>query len=163
MSLAVIGLICIFLAVQSGFGFCYIAGLKKAEVHDTLPILLLGIGVDDMFVLCNAMDQTSLKKKPEERFKEAMRHAGPSITLTSITNALAFLSGYFTSIPAIQSFCLFCTACVTMLYLIVITIFIPFYFWDTKRVANRSRECYGLCCCEEDSPLCCWGQCLSVP
>mmetsp|Transcript_37046 Transcript_37046/g.48687 ORF Transcript_37046/g.48687 Transcript_37046/m.48687 type:complete len:150 (+) Transcript_37046:187-636(+) len=149
--------------MQAGFGFCYIIGLKKSEIHDTLPILLLGIGVDDMFVLCNAMDQTSLKKKPEIRLREAMRHAGPSITITSVTNALAFLSGSLTTIPAIHSFCIFCTISVTTLYLIMLTIFVPVYFWDTKRVANRRRECCGLCFCAEDSIFCCMGRCLSPP
>lgn len=35
---------------------CYLLKLKKSEVHDTMPILMLGIGVDDMFVICNALD-----------------------------------------------------------------------------------------------------------
>ena len=53
------------LSVQGGFGFCGMLDLRLSEVHDTMPILMLGIGVDDMFVICNALDQVSLKNTPE--------------------------------------------------------------------------------------------------
>ena len=98
---------------------------------------MLGIGVDDMFVICNAIDQTPLKNKPEQRLKEALGHAGPSITITSFTNALAFLSGYFSTIPAVKSFCIFATVTIIFLYTSVLTTFVPFIYWDTKRVAKK--------------------------
>ena len=76
-------------------------GYEQNESHEALPILMLGIGVDDMFVVCNALDQSSLKKKPEDRLVECMRHAGPSITITSLTDAFAFLAGTSSQIPGI--------------------------------------------------------------
>ena len=60
-----------------------------------MPILMLGIGVDDIFVIINSIDQLSLNMKPIERLKQALSHSGPSITITSLTNSLAFLSGTF--------------------------------------------------------------------
>ena len=58
-----------------------------------MPFLLIGIGADDMFVMCNAVDQTDLKKPAKDRMREALGHAGPAITITSLTNALAFAFG----------------------------------------------------------------------
>ena len=58
-----------------------------------IPILILGIGVDDMFVICNAIDQQPFNLPAEERVKKAMSHAGPSITITSITDGIAFFIG----------------------------------------------------------------------
>ena len=136
---------------------CYLLELKKSEVHDTMPILMLGIGVDDMFVICNALDQTSLKYSAEKRLKEALRHAGPSITITSLTNCLAFLSGTVTSIPAVKSFCFFCAVTITLLYLSVLTVFVPVVYWDTRRVASKRKELCGICFCAEDSVLFCRG------
>ena len=37
-------------------------------MHNILPFVLLGIGVDDMFVIVNTIDQTPINIKPEERF-----------------------------------------------------------------------------------------------
>ncbi len=50
------GIVCILLAYASGFGFMYICGGKSTGVHQLMPFLLVGIGVDDMFVMCNAID-----------------------------------------------------------------------------------------------------------
>jgi len=48
-----VGVICVFLAYTSSFGFCSLLGLRVAGVHNLLLFLLLGIGVDDMFVIAS--------------------------------------------------------------------------------------------------------------
>ena len=122
---------------------------------------MLGIGVDDIFVICNALDQQKLEQSTETRFISALRHAGPAITITSLTNALAFLSGALSSIPIIQSFCMFCSLTIMMLYLSVMTMFLCVVYWDASRVAKKRRECCGLCFCKENSFLFCRGKLLS--
>ena len=57
---ALAGLLCIIFAYTCGFGFMFICGGKTDGVHQLIPFLLIGIGVDDMFVMCNAVDQTDL-------------------------------------------------------------------------------------------------------
>ena len=90
-----------------------------------------------------------------------MSHAGPSITITSATNMLAFYFGSSTAIPALSDFCVFAGFCVLSLYLIVLSYFLCFMAWDLKRVSNRGKECCGLCCCKEDTLCCCKGYFLS--
>ena len=58
---SIVGIICVMLSVGTGFSICKGLGFVYAEVHQALPILMLGIGVDDMFIICNALDQNSLK------------------------------------------------------------------------------------------------------
>ena len=60
MTLAFVGIMCIFLSYLAGFGICFINDMEVTNIHNLIPFLLLGIGVDDMFVLCNALDQTPL-------------------------------------------------------------------------------------------------------
>ena len=90
-----------------------------------------------------------------------MRHAGPSITITSFTDALAFLAGASSSIPGISSFCAYSAFSVMMLYIGVMTIFLSIIYWDTWRVSKRYGECCGLIFCKEDSILFCKGKLLS--
>ena len=88
-------------------------------------------------------------------------HAGPSITITSFTNALAFYFGSTTSLIAISSFCIFAAASVCMLYLTVLTLFLSALVWDTQRVEKRKADCCRLFCCQENSLLFARGYFLS--
>jgi len=54
--IALIGVVCIVLSFEAGFGLAYINGWKYTEMNDTVPFIMMGIGVDDMFVICNALD-----------------------------------------------------------------------------------------------------------
>lgn len=53
---SLVGLLSVGLAFAAGSGICFYLGGKTAGVHNLLPFLLIGIGVDDMFVICNAID-----------------------------------------------------------------------------------------------------------
>lgn len=53
----------------------------------------VGIGIDDMFILISAWRYTSFKLSPEERLGRTLKDAAVSITITSITDALAFAIG----------------------------------------------------------------------
>ena len=54
--LASIGLICVCLSITAGGGLCFALDQKMTTVHNILPFMLLGIGVDDMFVIVNTID-----------------------------------------------------------------------------------------------------------
>ena len=87
----------------------YWLGYYDSDIADTIPFLMLGIGIDDMFVICNALDQTPLEWPASRRIKSAMHHAGPSITITSLTNMFAFLAGTGSSMISVKSFCVHCS------------------------------------------------------
>ena len=159
--LAIVGLLCIGLSYTAGFGFMYIVGGKTGGVHQLMPFLLIGIGADDLFVMCGAIDQTDYKDSTKDRLRHAIGHAGPAITITSLTNALAFAFGATGSLEALSSFCLFASMSIVMLYFTVLCLFLPVLVWDTRRVEKKTKECCGLCCCPETTPLCCCGKCLS--
>lgn len=70
-----------------------------------LPFILLGIGVDDIFVLVRSVEEVD-EQHPNlplpERFRKALNLGGMSITVTSVTNATAFMVGSLTAIPAVR-------------------------------------------------------------
>ena len=51
-----------------------------------LPFILLGIGVDDMYVLILTMEQIDPNEGIEKRVYHMMKQAGVSITITSATS-----------------------------------------------------------------------------
>ena len=96
-----------------------------------------------------------------ERITDALGHSGPAITITSLTNALAFAFGGTTTLLALRSFCMFASVCIIMLFLLVNTVFLSVVVWDTRRVEGKTKECCGLCMCDEDTFLCCGGKLAS--
>lgn len=52
-----ITLLCVGLSYGASHGLAHICGAKVAGIHQLLPFLLIGIGVDDMFVISSNIDQ----------------------------------------------------------------------------------------------------------
>ncbi|CAN0472474.1 unnamed protein product, partial [Ectocarpus sp. 12 AP-2014] len=72
-----------------------------------LPFILVGIGVDGMFVIVAAYDHTDPSLVVEERVALGVQRCGVSVSYTSLTNFFAFLLGSLTSLPAVEYFCLY--------------------------------------------------------
>jgi hypothetical protein len=103
--LGLVGLLGVALAIGAGFGIALFIGLPFTTVTQVLPFILLGVGVDDMFMLVQSLeevDEVSPGLPIEDRFRQCLEKGGMSITVTSLTNATAFLFGSMTSIPAIR-------------------------------------------------------------
>lgn len=57
--LSLIGISVVGQAILSSYGVCYYMGYLYGPVHPILPFLLLGIGVDDMFIIMQSLETTS--------------------------------------------------------------------------------------------------------
>ena len=63
-----------------------------------------------MFVIIqcrNTLSEADKSKDVVERLGVTLRHAGVAITITSITNFIAFGIGATSSLPALRSFCVY--------------------------------------------------------
>ena len=93
--LSIAGMLVIGLALGSCYGLGFYLSVSFNDMCPVIPFLLLGIGVDDMFVIVQSLD--NLEERPgddiEERVSRAMKHAGVSILVTSITDAVTFFIG----------------------------------------------------------------------
>ena len=81
--LSIVGMIVSGLALDASFGLCFYFGISFNDICPIIPFLLLGIGVDDIFVI----------EAPEDRVAKAMPHAGVSITGHPSQMLLHFLLG----------------------------------------------------------------------
>ena len=114
---ALAGILSVVLSFFSGFGLLYYFGHETSDFHAWLPFLMMAIGSEHMFVVCNAVDRTDLEQNAYIRIHEALSYAGPEITITSLTTCCAFLFGLISSLEALRSFCLFSFVSILMLYL----------------------------------------------
>ena len=55
--LSLSGLFAVVMAMFTSYGICSFIGYFISPLHNFIPFLLLGLGVDDMFVIVQAMDQ----------------------------------------------------------------------------------------------------------
>lgn len=78
------------------------------SLHCNHPTLCFkGVGVDNIFVIVNAFDKTNPKDEESKRMREALEESGTSITVTSLTNFLAFAIGALTSLPVLRAFAIY--------------------------------------------------------
>ena len=92
---------------------------------EVVPFLILAIGVDNMFIIANANKRAEAFDLPiHKQLGEALREVGPSISTAAVCEFLAFIVGFTTNIPALQSFCLTAALAVFFDYLFQITVFI---------------------------------------
>ena len=61
------GLVSAALAILAGFGFCCYAGVEFISLNMAAPFLLLGIGIDDTFVMLSAWSRSSVHASVPER------------------------------------------------------------------------------------------------
>ncbi|XP_046427563.1 patched domain-containing protein 3-like isoform X1 [Neodiprion fabricii] len=144
--LSIVGVSVIGQAILSAYGICYYMGYFYGPIHPILPFLLLGIGVDDMFVIMQSLENISKVEKPSdltERIARALQQSGMSITVTSVTNIVAFAIGVTTVMPFLESFCMFATMGILFLYIFEITFFVSCLVYDERRLQLQRDGC---CC-----------------
>lgn len=142
LTLGSVGLLCVGLAYISAVSWCSIMGISFGPVHSSLPFLLMGLGIDDMFVMNACWHNLS----PEESKKSLpvkvglmLKHAGVSIVITSFTDIVALLIGAITILPSLKSFCIYAAAGVFFIFCYSVTFYVAVLTLDIRRIeANRN-------------------------
>jgi predicted RND superfamily exporter protein len=107
--------------------------------------ILLGLGIDDAFVVV----QTNLMVKDrgsidlEEELARTLYVAGGAITVTSLTDACAFLSGMGNSLPVIRHLCGFGALGILFIYALQLTVLVGVLAFNRR----REKRGYMDCCC----------------
>ncbi|XP_078674233.1 patched domain-containing protein 3-like [Branchiostoma floridae x Branchiostoma belcheri] len=138
--LAVTGVLSAALAIVSSMGVLILAGVSFSSLNAAIPFLLLGIGVDDMFVMIAAWRKCDVRLPVEERMGRAMSDAGVSITITSLTDCLAFTAGITSVFPSVRTFCTYAAVGVAFDFLYQITFFAAFMSLTGRR-ERANRHC----------------------
>ncbi|XP_024370575.1 uncharacterized protein [Physcomitrium patens] len=136
------GVIIVALSVLGSMGFCSFFGVKSTLIIvEVIPFLVLAVGVDNMCILVNALKRQDLSLQLESRVGLALAEVGPSITLASLAEVLAFAVGSFTPMPACRVFSLFAAVAVLLDYLLQITAFVALLTLDFRRSESGRVDC----------------------
>eukprot|EP00892_Ulva_mutabilis_P011135 jgi/Ulvmu1/8394/UM042_0101.1 len=157
-ALTIGGLLNIGLAVAAAYGFGGYIGLLFSPLMSILPFIMIGIGVDGMFVLQGSLDHTDPSQSMEDRMGYTLRHAGTSVTVASLTNFGAFLIGSNTSLPALSAFSIYAAIGLLFDLILQVTFFSAIMCIDARR--QRRRAVDMLCCIKSslpENPGCCCG------
>uniref|UniRef100_A0A0P6JF94 Protein dispatched homolog 1 n=1 Tax=Heterocephalus glaber TaxID=10181 RepID=A0A0P6JF94_HETGA len=90
----------------------------------TALIILVGIGADDAFVLCDVWTYTKCDKphaKTSETVSTTLQHAALSMFVTSFTTAAAFYANYVSNITAIRCFGVYAGTAILVNYILMVT------------------------------------------
>ena len=108
--LAIGGVSLVLLGTIGGIGLSLGFGVSlNATTVNVLPFLMLGLGVDDMFIFHRALmqirERSDVKQmSPADQVATVLREAGPCVCLTTFTNFCAFMIGSLTPLPVVRQF-----------------------------------------------------------
>ncbi|XP_073767336.1 protein dispatched homolog 3 isoform X1 [Danio rerio] len=112
--LASIGLSCLVAL----FLYHVVFGVKYLGIlNGVAAFVIIGIGVDDVFVFISTFRQSVHLTCPMQRMISTMKTAGRATFLTSFTTAAAYAANTFSQIPAVHDFGLFMSLIVSCCWL----------------------------------------------
>ncbi|OWF50770.1 patched domain-containing protein 3-like [Mizuhopecten yessoensis] len=132
------------LGILASFGLVSACGVEFVDIVGVMPFLVLGIGIDDMFILLAGLAEAPLNETPAKRVAETMRTSGVAITITSLTDIIAFSVGASSVFPGVRNFCIYTGIAVLFCYLNFVTFFIACIAINERRVSAEKHCC--LCC-----------------
>ncbi|XP_070774947.1 patched domain-containing protein 3-like [Enoplosus armatus] len=122
------------LAVLSGFGALLLLDHPFVMTVASCPFMILGIGLDDMFIMISCWQRTCVLDNVPDRLADAYKEAAISISITTLTDALALFLGYSSPFGSVKSFCLYAGISICFCYLYSIT------FLGACMALNGQRE-----------------------
>ncbi|KAK2902276.1 hypothetical protein Q8A73_012022 [Channa argus] len=112
--LASIGLSCL----MALFLYHVVFGVRYLGIlNGVAAFVIIGIGVDDVFVFISTFRQASHLRQPQQRMIYTIKTAGRATFFTSFTTAAAYAANTFSQIPAVHDFGLFMALIVSCCWL----------------------------------------------
>ncbi|XP_068751594.1 patched domain-containing protein 3-like isoform X1 [Montipora capricornis] len=143
--LAGAGVLAVSLGILAGIGFATWCQVTFVSMVGVVPFLVISIGIDSMFILVDELDRQSRQVGVVMAIKDVMSKTGATITMTAVTDLVAFAVGTSTSFPAIRYFCTYAALAVTFSYVMMITFFVAAMSFDVRRIKAGRRDCLPLC------------------
>ncbi|GJP66613.1 hypothetical protein CLOP_g23528 [Closterium sp. NIES-67] len=145
--LALVNMASITLAVLGSYGVCSLCGLKFSLVTQSLALLLLGLGTDDMLVTMAAHDETARdfpNASVVDRIVATVSRARRGVIVAALTNFVAFCTGIISELPALRDFMIYAAVGVVLVFVYQSTLYVAVLTLDLRR--QRANRLDTLCC-----------------
>jgi len=142
LGLSLCAVLSVGLAIAASYGLASGFGERYNPLHGVIPFLLIGLGVDDAFILVTTF-QRAMRDECDnyaDAVEITMRRGGMSILITSLTDFLAFAIGSSTNLPALSSFCVYAGLGVLFDFFFQITFFMACLVLNARRSEARRRD-----------------------
>eukprot|EP00794_Sanderia_malayensis_P000631 gene631-1299_t len=139
------GILTVFLGIGSAFGLVMYTSTPFIGIVGVLPFMVLGVGIDDMFILVDTLDQRETSLRGNVRLTATLSCAGSSILMTTLTDLIAFMISTSTDFKGIQYFCIYAALSITFVFILMVTFFLALMMFDVRRVEQCKRDivpCY---------------------
>ena len=100
--LANAGVFAVALGILAGFGLAMWCRVPFVSMVGVLPFLVLGIGIDDMFIMVDELDRQPRGMSKIDIIKTVMARSGATVTMTTVTDLVAFAVSTSTQFAAIR-------------------------------------------------------------
>lgn len=161
LMLPMAGIMAAMFGMVSAFGLLNIIGYAGCNLIFVIPFLVIGIGVDDMFIIYSSFVNAykaklkTINKSPQteqelvtELISRALAKSGVSITITSLTDFVAFIVGVTTNFRSVQIFCVYAGFSIAFCYIYQLTFFSAFLCLHVKRILAK-RNSFLFCVRQE--------------
>ncbi|KAI7740896.1 hypothetical protein M8C21_017477 [Ambrosia artemisiifolia] len=95
-----------------------------------------------MCILVHAVKRQQAELPLEGRISNALAEVGPSITLASLSEVLAFAVGSFIPMPACRVFSMFAALAIFLDFLLQVTAFVALIILDFRRAEDHRVDCF---------------------
>lgn len=134
------GILIVALSVVIGYSATSYLGVKSSMISlEVIPFLILAIGVDNMFIITQAVDREP-HRTLEIKIARAVEECSPSILVACITEIVTFAVGITTNIPALKVFCMTAVFAILANFVLQMTAFIAILAFDMKRTAKKPLD-----------------------
>jgi Niemann-Pick C1 protein len=141
----VAAVVTIFLALMTGYGLMFLIGIPFTSLTQIFPYVMVGIGLDDTFIITGALSRTDPKHDLQDRMEQVMNEIGISISVSTLTTFVAFLTNGATSVPGMKWFAWYAAPTVAIDFIYQVTFFIAVVAIDDRRQKANRRDCCPCC------------------
>jgi len=142
------GVMLVIISFFAALGLVILIGIKfNLTIGWTLPFLIVGLGVDSMYIVILALK--NLGGGAKDAFVDTMKAVVVPITMTSLVNFSMFAIMNLSNIPAVYETAQAAMLCILFLWVAIVFCFPAYCYLDMLRQQNGRSDI--IFCCKNDS------------